>query len=241
MSARSDKKLMVIGAHAGDAEITAGAVVLSHTRAGHEAVLVHMTPGEKGHPHKSSEEYARQKMEEAQAIAQALGARAILLPYRDGELPVSDEVAWALCDLIRAERPSLIITHWQGSFHKDHENTYRIVHNAIFYAALPAFVRANPAHRSGGLYFAENWEDPFDFEPDVYLDVSDVFQDYLHALECYELFRGGVSSFPYVRYYEALATVRGAESGVRYAEAFMLPPLARRRRWRYFPGHEPLR
>ena len=36
--------LMVIGAHAGDAENMAGALVLKHTRAGYRASIVHMTP-----------------------------------------------------------------------------------------------------------------------------------------------------------------------------------------------------
>ncbi len=40
----------------------------------------------------------------------------------------------------------------------------------------------------------------------------------------------GVSPFPYLEYYKALAVVRGAEGGVRYAEAFAVPLLARRRR-----------
>ncbi len=39
---------MVIGAHAADAEIMGGATVLKHVDAGWRAVMVHMTPGEKG-------------------------------------------------------------------------------------------------------------------------------------------------------------------------------------------------
>ena len=55
--------LMVIGAHAGDAENMAGALVLKHTRAGHRATIVHMTLGEAGHPTLDPEAYAVQRRE----------------------------------------------------------------------------------------------------------------------------------------------------------------------------------
>src|SRR5690554_5676700 len=121
------QKIMVVGAHAGDAEIMAGAVVAKYTSAGHEAVLVHLTPGEKGHRTMSPEDYAKQKINEGHKAAGVLGAKAIFLPYKDAELPLNDEVKYELADTIRAEKPTMIITHWKGSIHKDHEYTYHIV------------------------------------------------------------------------------------------------------------------
>ena len=67
-------RLMVVGAHAGDAENMAGATVLKHTRAGHQAIIVHMTLGEAGHPTLASEVYAEQREKEIQAAAVLLGA-----------------------------------------------------------------------------------------------------------------------------------------------------------------------
>ena len=61
----SDKCIMVIGAHAADAEIMGGATVLKHVDAGWRAVMVHMTPGEKGHPKLSPVEYKTIKDVEA--------------------------------------------------------------------------------------------------------------------------------------------------------------------------------
>ncbi len=98
-------KMMVVGAHAGDAEIMAGAVVAKYTSQGHQAVLVHLTPGEKGHKTLAPEKYAEQKVEEGHRAAAVLGAKAIFLPYKDAELPVNDEMKYALADLIRAETP----------------------------------------------------------------------------------------------------------------------------------------
>jgi len=73
--------IMVFGVHAGGAEVMADAAVLRHTRAGHRATLVHMTPGEKGRPALPAEEYTSQKREEAAATAKALRAEAVMLGY----------------------------------------------------------------------------------------------------------------------------------------------------------------
>jgi len=48
-------------------------------------------------------------------------------------------------------------------------------------------------------------------------------------VQAYELFRGGVSSFGYLGYYEGLGQVRGAQVGTEWAEAFAVPSWAERR------------
>ncbi len=227
--------ILVIGAHAGDAEAMAGATVLQHTTRGHTATLLHLTLGGKGHPALGEEEYSQQKQAEALAAAAALGAEARFMPYRDGELLSTEEVKFAVADVVRGTRPDYVITHWENSIHKDHTVTHQIVGDALFYAAVRAFAREQPAHSVRGVYYAENWEDPFGFQPEVYIDVSSAYKGWLEALKCYQLFRGGVSRFPYLEYYQALAVIRGAESGFKYAQAYAIPALARRRRLETFP------
>jgi hypothetical protein len=100
----------------------------------------------------------------------------------------------------------------------------------VFYAGLGALSRPLPAHTVRALYFGENWEDPRDFRPTLYVDTSAGHEQWLRAIQAYELFRGGLSSFPYRRYYEALATIRGAEAGCDYAKAFTTLPEALRTR-----------
>ncbi len=230
---------MVIGAHAGDAENMAGACVLKHTRAGHAATIVHMTLGEAGHPTLAPEVYAEQRKREIEESAQRMGGKAIWLPYRDGELPVNDQVKFQVCDLIRQERPAIVLTHWKGSIHKDHVATHEIVRDAIFYAALPALKRALPVHRVRGVYFPENWEDMEGWRADVYLDVSDVWEDYVKVLRSHELMRGGISSFRYFDYYNALGTMRGCLGGFPKAVALMMQSGAWVRKLEYLPGLEP--
>jgi N-acetylglucosamine malate deacetylase 1 len=215
--------LMVVGAHISDAENMAGAVMLKHKRAGWDITIVHMTPGEKGHPTLPAEEYIKMRVADAEASAEFIGANMEMLPYKDGELPVNDEAAWMLADLIRKYQPTTLITHWRGSFHVDHNNTYDIVKDAMFKAALQAFRREHPAHRPGALYFSENWEDMEGYNADIYLDVTDVFDDYLKLLKTHALMREDYASFRYYDYYEALGQMRGALAGFGKAVTLMQP------------------
>jgi N-acetylglucosamine malate deacetylase 1 len=221
-------KLMVVGAHAGDGEVMAGPLVAQHVADGGSAVLLHLTLGERGHPSLPGAEYGPQKRDEAQAAAAVLGAGVRLLGYRDAELEATQEARLSVAQVIADERPDVVITHGDGSFHRDHAACHEIVCEAVFLAGLSGLWPGHPRHIVAALYFAENWEDKRPFAPDLYIDTSRGHVTWLEALRCYELFRGGLSTFPYVRYYEALAVVRGAESGTDYAKAFSVPPEARR-------------
>lgn len=227
-------KLMIVGAHAGDAEITCGGLIAKYTRDNYEVVIVHMTLGEKGHPRLSPEEYGRQKRKEAERAAKILGAKPIFLHYKDGEIPVNEEVKFQLCDLIREYRPDAIITHWKGSIHKDHRNTYLNVMDAIFYAALPAIKRKREAHAVKAVYFAENWEDPFGYEPHIYVDISDTYDIWKEAASAYAFARGE-TGFPYIEYYTCLFRIRGIESKFHYAQTLMMPEHQRRLKLSWLP------
>jgi LmbE family N-acetylglucosaminyl deacetylase len=231
-------KLMVIGAHAGDAENMAGAVVIKHVQAGHRAYILHLTLGEAGHPTLSPSQYAQQRVQEVQQSALLMGADVEWLKYPDGCLPVSEEIKLRVCDVIRREKPSAVLTHWKGSFHKDHVATHEIVRDALFYAALPAVERELPAHRVKAIYYPENWEDMDGWRADIYLDATEIWQEYLEVLRSHEFIRGGISSFRYLEYYDSLGSVRGCLGGYKKAVALMVNPGAWVQRLAYLPGFD---
>jgi len=213
--------LMVVGAHISDAENMGGAAMLKHKRAGWEISIVHLTPGEKGHPTLSAEEYLKMRLADAKASGEFVGASVEVLPYADGESEVTEEAAWKVADLIRKYKPTVLLTHWRGSLHQDHINCHDIVHKALFKAGLPAFKREQPAHRPQRVLYAENWEDMEGYSADVYLDVTEIFPDYLKLLKRHALMREHYSSFRYYDYYEALGAMRGALGGFGKAVTFM--------------------
>jgi len=228
-AARPRATILAIGAHAGDIELTAGAVLLKQHALGDSIVLLHLTLGEGGNPKLSAVRYGEQKRREAEAAARILGARVIFGPYRDGELPNSEEARRYVAEVIREVKPTLVITHWRNSIHRDHSSTHAIVEDAVLLASLEGVKLASPPHRGVRLWYAENWEDAEGFTPYIYVDVSGQMDQWRRLVSSYEFVRGGISSFAYLDYYGALATVRGAEARRSQAEAFDIDPSGKKR------------
>jgi LmbE family N-acetylglucosaminyl deacetylase len=226
----ADRTILAIGAHAGDAEITTGALLARHRRLGDRVVMLHLTLGEGGNPRMSPAAYGEQKKREAEAAARALGAEVLFGPWKDGELRDTEEAARFVADKVREVKPTHVITHWKASLHPDHEATHRIVNQAVLLASLEGFASAHPRHRGvRGVYYAENWEDAEGFTPYLLVDVTGDLAAWKAAATSYEFIRGGISSFPYLEYYEALARVRGALAGRLHAVALEVDPFARKR------------
>jgi LmbE family N-acetylglucosaminyl deacetylase len=137
---------MAIAAHPGDALFTMGATVAQHIHNGGSGVFLNLSLGEKGHPTIAPKEYGEMQRSATEKAARLLGADAVFLTYPDAEIPATDAASLAVCDVIRAHKPDIVVTHWSGSWHKDHQNTFLIVRDAIFYAALSAMKRTLPAH-----------------------------------------------------------------------------------------------
>ena len=217
----TQKTIMAIGGHIGDAELTSGGTLATHALKGWKIVTVALTAGERGNPpHLSVPAYREQKVAEAKGFAEKLGGMAEVLPYVDGELPDDEGVRFEVADLIRKHRPKVLLTHWKQSIHKDHEACYRIVKDAQFYAGLASIERELPAHYAGGPYYAENWEDPTDFIPYTYVEVSaEGFALWQEAIRLH-WFAVHSPSFRYVEYYEHLMKTNGLLIRKSYAEAF---------------------
>jgi LmbE family N-acetylglucosaminyl deacetylase len=213
-------------------------VIAKYARAGHRVTILSLTPGEKGHPTLGAAEYAAQKVEEAKRCAELLGAaESIVLPYGDATLEVTEDIKFEVADIIRDLKPDVLITHWKDSIHKDHRNAHVIALDGLFYAALKRIEREKPAHWIPRVFYSENWEDMDGYEPDLYVDTTDVFDQYVEALSAFELWNGG-TGWPYADYYKSLARMRGCLGfGLRgqYAATLMRPKEAHLQRTRDLP------
>ncbi|MGA3214948.1 MAG: PIG-L family deacetylase [Acidimicrobiales bacterium] len=217
--------LLVIGAHAFDAEVMAGALASEWSRRGGRAVLAHISLGERGHNSKSPAEYAIQKREEATRAARTLGAEVRFLDRPDTDPGGANRVADQIAEIVRAVRPGTVVTHWRGSWHPDHVAAHNATMRGLLLAGLPAAGEPDRAHSPRDLLFGENWEDGEGFRPDTYLDVTEAFATWQAALEAYEIGRIPAPGFPYRDYYTSLARLRGCVLGTGYAEAFQSAPV----------------
>ena len=217
--------LMAIAAHPGDALFTMGAAIARHVQNGGKGVFVSLTVGERGAPADIPvERYGEMQRAASLKAAKLVGAEFELLTWPDAELPFKEQASLGLCDTIRQYKPDAIVTHWSGSWHKDHQNCFLLVRDAMFYAGLKTMARKHPAHAPRKLFFAENWEDADNFKPDTYLDVSGVFDKWIQACDFYPMWRGQTGFFRYNDYYSSLAVMRGCLSGFRHAVALMSDP-----------------
>jgi LmbE family N-acetylglucosaminyl deacetylase len=228
---------MAIGAHIGDAELTTGKTLAKHSILGDSVTTVAVTAGEGGAPPGSdsakNEEFRKQNIASAEEFAAALGGKFINVGYPDGEAPDDKELRLKLCDIIRAEKPDVVLTHWIHSMHVDHETTSKAVNDAIYFAGLMGLERDNPPHAAAGPYYAENWEDAHGFVPYIYVDVT----------EGYDLWEGAVKKlwltlnspwFKYMDYYDALSRSRGALAHKKRVECYAVSPYSMKLVWDSF-------
>ena len=215
--------ILAIGGHICDMEFTCGAVLAKHARMGDEVHLLATTVGEKGCGSLMSvDAYKQQKIEEARKCAKKLGAvSSTWLDYPDAELPCDRKVQLEIADEIRRIKPNIVITHWNKASHTDHYNTAVNVEKALWIAKMATIETNNPRHSVSRLYYTDNWEDPIDFVPNIYVSVEkEDIDTWQSAISEFQVGRGEISGFNFVDYYSHLAHVRGMVAGFKYAQAF---------------------
>ena len=224
------RTILAIGAHAGDVELTMGPLLTAESARSTRVVILDLTLGERGHPTLSVEQYAAQKRREATSFAAAIGAELEIGPYHDAEIPNDEAARRWVAAVIRRVKPTLVLTHWKESTHRDHATTSAIVRDAILLAALPGISGLDgQPHRGVSIWYAENWEDIPGFSPYVYVAVDSAsWSRWRTAVSSFEFARGA-TGFPYVEYYDALGRVRGIEARKGHAVAFDIEANGKRR------------
>jgi LmbE family N-acetylglucosaminyl deacetylase len=109
------KRILVITAHPGDADMMAGGSVARWCDEGHDVHSVIVTRGDKGHdaPGMTKKRVAKLREDEQRRAAEILGlSRVTFLDFEDGELAWAGRVlAESTTRLIRQERPDIVVTH----------------------------------------------------------------------------------------------------------------------------------
>lgn len=223
-------KVLAIAAHPGDGLFTMGATVAQQIAREGTGAFLSLSFGERGAPKNIPvQQYGEMQRAATEKAAHLLGADALFLSYPDAEIPFNEESSLRVCDVIREQRPQIVVTHWSGSWHKDHQNCHMIVRDAIFYAGLPTLERKQPPHAVLQVFYADNWEDATNFVPDTYLNTEAVYERWMQACDFYPMWRGQTGFFRYNDYYSSLATMRGCLANFKYAVALMSDPAQRSR------------
>ncbi len=217
------RKVLAIGAHIGDAELTSGPLLAQTVAEGGRAKVLALTCGERGNPNMEPSAYKRQKLEEARAFANGIGAEfEVFEDLDDGLLTANEENAQRIVDVVKDFGPTLVTGHWTGSWHPDHVAAAELTRRATFLAGLDFRGRKalDPAPK---LAHAENWEDMIGFHANRYIAIGDdAFEHWMRAISLHSFAHGGFSGFHYIDYYASLMTVKGCLAGTRRACAFQI-------------------
>ena len=218
-------RILAIGGHICDMEFSCGAILAKHARMGDEVYILSTTVGEKGYPWDDEEgvkAYKQQKIEEGKRCGEKLGAvESWYLDYEDSNLPLSRAVQEELCDEIRRIRPDIVITHWNKATHNDHLNTALNVEKAVSLAGLPSHFSKYPVHGVKRLFYTDNFEDPIDFYPNVYISFEEEdMQRWQEAIRELAVGRGEILGIPFGDFYQSYARTKGIMANKTYAQAF---------------------
>lgn len=215
--------LLAIAAHPDDIELTCAGTLAMWKRRGGRFGVVDLTSGEmgtRGDPETRHREAAR--------AAEILGAEfRETLDFGDGGLRRTRENELALIDLIRRERPRLILTSYPEDRHPDHRRAGELVGDAAFYAGLRKLESAHPAHRpQQTIYFSTAYV----HAPTFVVDITPVIETRRAAIRAFaSQFHVPGSTAPetmlsqasFLEAMDARARHFGFLIGVEFAEGFV--------------------
>ena len=119
---------------------------------------------------------------------------------------------------IREFQPTTIFTHSPKDINIDHVLTYKATLAATRPIAIP-FLRSI---LSIEIPSSSDWNTPDQFAPNVFVDITGTVEDKLKALAAYEDESPQPPHSRSVDKMRALASFRGAQAGLEYAEGFSL-------------------
>lgn len=218
-------RVMAIGAHPDDLEISCSGTLSKLKQHGHEVILCHASDGDKGHYQIPPEELIRIRQGEAKRAGEIIGCEVLSLGMRDGEiLADSADARHLFAEAIRSVQPDFIITHAPNDYMPDHLAVSRLVFHASFLATLPAYSRPHSgAMTVPALFYMDNLAG-VDFQPTIYVDITDHMEMKLRMLACHEsqvVWLKEHDNIDLPEFVRTLGRMRGMQAGCDFAEGFI--------------------
>jgi bacillithiol biosynthesis deacetylase BshB1 len=213
--------ILAFGAHADDVEIGAGGSLYKHSQSGKSIIICDLTYAEL-----SSNGDPETRKKEAGKAAVVLGVKERLnlgLPDR-GLRADSDSIA-KMVSVIRQYQPKTVLAPYWVDRHPDHGHCSEMVKEAVFSAGIRRYQpRAGEPHKTDGLfyYFINDF-----VEPDFCIHVTDVYEQKIKSLECYESqFNPAIDRIKtplntgYIEQIKSREFLFGRKVGTEFAEGF---------------------
>lgn len=181
-------RIMVIGAHPDDCDIDAGGTAILFARMGHKVKFLSLTNGDAGHHEMGGGMLAKRRMAEAAEAGRRFGVEYEVLDNHDGELLPSLEIRKEIIRRIRQWNADVVIAHRPNDYHPDHRYTAMLVQDAAYMVIVPNVAPDTPALAKNPvfLYSSDHFQKPNPFQPDIVVDVSEVWDQKIYAMAAHE-------------------------------------------------------
>ncbi|MEM0963302.1 MAG: bacillithiol biosynthesis deacetylase BshB1 [Bacteroidota bacterium] len=224
--------VLALAAHPDDVELCAGGTMCLLSDQGYQTGIVDFTRGELG-----TRGTPETRAEEAAAASEVMGLSArhnLGLP--DGDIQNTRENQLALIRLVRAYRPSIVLTTAEKVRHPDHGDATRLSVDALFYSGLAKIETIDEdgaAQEPWRPHHVLHYMQALDTEPTFVVDVSDVWERRMASLLAYttQFYQPGsdqddgpqtyISNPDFLAWVEARARVYGYRVGATYGEPFV--------------------
>lgn len=183
----STLKILFIGAHPDDCEVYGGGTAALFARMGHKVKFISITNGNAGHHQLMGNSLVDRRSAETIAAAQVLGVAYEVLDHDDGQLEPTVNNRNEIIRKIRNWQADVVVTHRPNDYHPDHRYTSVMVQDAAYLVMVPNLVMEVPPlrHHPAFFYFADRFQKPHPFSPDIAIDISDTYEAKIQALHAH--------------------------------------------------------
>jgi LmbE family N-acetylglucosaminyl deacetylase len=228
-----NERILAVVAHPDDAELLCAGTLGRGKADGAAVGICVLCRGDKGQPNPPIDNLSEVRGLEMRAAADLLGADLLRGGFNDGELFDSVTTRLAVIELFRRFRPTLVLAHAPGDYHADHRAASALAEAASWFCASAGNPTASTAlERPPELWWMDTIE-MAGFEPHFFVEVSAFVELKRQMLGCHrsQLARGSDRDFsPLEEVMLRQVEARGAQAGVRAAEAFRTHPAWKRAR-----------
>lgn len=219
--ASAPKTILAIGAHYDDCVFGIPGILLQAVQKNHRVVVLSLIGDYSNWP--PAKGRGAELKEMSVSLAHYLGIEMRFLDYASGRFHLNEETKRSVASVVADVQPDIAFMLWHHDRHPDHEAASAISKVALRLGAR--ILDQSPVKVPNQIYLYDNGPGhTIGFEPNTFVDVSDVFPT---AMEWLGQLMAFVRSKPFdeftpdpaVNSKTTLARYRGASCGARFAEA----------------------
>ncbi len=216
--------ILALGSHPDDIELFCFGTLYKYRELKHKIFIALTTSGNQGsNKIEKREEIAKIREKEQIEAAKLLDAEVKFLRFDDQLLFDSKKTRREVINAIRWANPDVILTNYPGDKSTDHSVTGKVVSSVVLTTGsklIPSDLK--PVDKKPSIFF---WDTVagIDFNPDVYVDISEVMDKKIEALSKHKSqisWMGEFQDYDFNESCKILSMFRGLQAGYKYAEGF---------------------